>query len=201
MAELPTRTREAIAGTLSSSTQPVEVGITRNAHTEASRALATLTRFRNMSHTRRLIVAGDEHFPNRTDAATPVPPSMPTRSKMNSSYGGVIPRWEGSIPSPRRAVAVSSEPAIGRADVRSCYGERALTELSSAKAGGRVRARFWEDAVALEMPVPAAARDFLGRSLWAVGAPPRTAGSRLYGSRQASDRFARPAGASWVGVA
>jgi hypothetical protein len=92
---------------------------------------------------------------------------------------GQPPGLEGSIPSPRRAVAVAGEPAVGLADVRCCHGERGLTELSFANARGQVPARFREDAVALEMPVPAAERDFLPRSLWAVGAPPPTAGSRL----------------------
>ena len=33
---------------------------------------------------------------------------------LKTGYGGATPRWEGSIPSPRRAVAVASEPAIFR---------------------------------------------------------------------------------------
>ncbi len=78
--------------------------------------------------------------------------------------GRAAPGLEGSIPSPRRGVAVAGEPAIGRADVRCCHGARALTQLSSAKARGPVPARFREDGLALEMPVPAAGRDFLPRS-------------------------------------
>src|SRR5207248_7907867 len=40
-------------------------------------------------------------------------------SSLQNWQGRAAPGLEGSIPSPRRTVAVADEPAIGRADVRS----------------------------------------------------------------------------------
>jgi hypothetical protein len=52
-----------------------------------------------------------------------------------TGYGRAAPGWEGSIPSPRRNVAVADEPAIGRADVRSVPSRAGA--LASSREGKR----------------------------------------------------------------
>ena len=96
-----------------------------------------------------------------------------------TGYGGATPRWEGSIPSPRRTVAVASEPAICRETSLLPWRagpHRALVSESEragtcATQGRRGRAR---DAPCRQQR-GTSCHDHCGPG----GAPPRTAGSRL----------------------
>ena len=120
-------------------------------------------------------------------------------SSLQNWQGRAAPGLEGSIPSPRRTVALSDEPAIGRADVRSVPSRAgAPSEFSGGKARGSVAARFMGDSVALEMSVPAAEQDLPPRSLRAGGShhalvdhAPRVHGRLVVASLQVRERGRR----------